>query len=380
MKIGFVGDFMPSGDQIGKPLSISHRLKNKMDSFDLRVATLETAVGSYAEIDEIKMPKSEVSVWSKSEDLQKLLDLNINVVSLANNHACDCGVGSMLQLLDTLRNVGITPIGGGHNLEEAMKPAVFEKEGESVAIIGCCEDNPVALGTLHFATGTEGGIYRLDEKTILPQIQELKRQYNYVAVVVHWGVEHRWLPENYDVVKGQKLIEAGADMVIGGHPHHIQPIKLYKNRPVFYSLGNFHFPDFCLDKVSNTYYPGKDEFDKLPVFDWMAPAKRNFAMRYFWKYYGRLGLVASVKLNQEIVKTNYYFSVYHKGRISVSSIGKIHTIKLKLLSPFAGTPVSSKINEFITRVNSLFEYKVMSRFVKKYSFFEYMTKHNSDNN
>jgi poly-gamma-glutamate synthesis protein (capsule biosynthesis protein) len=191
MRISFLGDFMLSGDQAGMPVSVSRRLKRKLDAFDFRVATLETAVGTYADIDEIKMPKSEVAVWSKPEDLHKLLDLNINVVSLANNHACDCGVDSMLRLLDTLRNLGVTPIGGGLNLEEAMKPAVVEKDGESLAIIGCCEDNPDSLGTLHFATDTEGGIYRLDEKVIVPQIQELKRHYNYVAVGIHWGMEHK---------------------------------------------------------------------------------------------------------------------------------------------------------------------------------------------
>lgn len=376
MRIAFLGDFMPSGDQAGKPVNVSRKLKKKLDSFDLRVATLETAVGSYVDIDEIKMPKSEVAVWSKPEDLQKLLDLSINVVSLANNHACDCGVNSMLQLLDTLRNLGITPIGGGHNLEEAMKPAVVEKDGESVAIIGCCEDNPDALGTLHFATETESGIYRLDEKVIIPQIQELKRHYNYVAVVVHWGVEHIWLPENYDVVIGQKLIDAGADMIIGGHPHHIQPLVMYKKCPIFYSLGNFYFPDFCLDKVSNVYYPEKEKFDRLPVFDWMAPARRNFAMRYFWKYYGRLGMMAMVSINKDNVKYKKDYSKYKNGKLTISKMGITHSVTLSLFSHYVGKESSKRINNRITWLRNLVEYRILGLFCRKYQFFNYLQKHN----
>lgn len=376
MQIAFVGDFMVSGDQAGKQIKVSNRLKNKLLSFDIRMATLETAVGTYDDIDEVKIPKNEVAVWSKSEDLHKLTDLNINVVSLANNHACDCGVDSMLKLMDILKETGITPIGAGRNIDEAMKPAVIDKEGESLAIIACCEDNPKALGTLHFATEKNGGIYRLEESGVIKQIQELKRKYNYVAVVVHWGVEHKWLPENYDVAIGQKLIEAGADMIIGGHPHHIQPMVSYKSHPIYFSLGNFHFPDFCLDSISNTYYPNENELIQLPVFDWMAPEKRNFSMLYFWKYYARLGMLAMIELNSGNIKTHKRFVLYKKGRLSFSSMSCYHDIKLKFLSLFVGKKISVKINYYITRINVIIEYKILSLFIKKYRFFKYLAKHN----
>ena len=369
MQVAFIGDFMPSGDQSGKPMIVSKRLKNK-------VATLETAVGTYEEIDEIKRPKSEVAVWSRVEDLLKLTDLNINVVSLANNHACDCGVESMLRLIDTLRNMGITPIGAGRDVKDAMAPAIFEKDGESLAIIACCQDNPRSLGTLHFAEETIGGIYKLDEEVIVSQIHELKKQYTYVAVAVHWGIEHKWLPENYDVAIGQKILEAGADMIIGGHPHHIQPMLIYNNHPIYYSLGNFYFPDFCLDTISNTYYPNENELKQLPVFDWMAPEKRNFSMLYFWKYYARLGILAMIELNKGNIKAHKCFVLYKKGHLSFSSMSCYHDMKLKCLSFFVGKKNSVKINYYITRINFIIEYKILSLFIKKYRFFKYLEKHN----
>lgn len=70
--------------------------------------------------------------------------------------------------------------------------------GDQNGKIACCQDNPKSLGTLHFATKTNGGIYRLDENMIAAQIKELKKEHTYVAVVVHWGIEHKWLPEIND--------------------------------------------------------------------------------------------------------------------------------------------------------------------------------------
>jgi|GEM_PF-5051878 len=378
MQLAFLGDFMLSGDQAGKQIKISKRLRSKLSKFDVRVATLETAVGTYEDIDDIKMPKSEVAVWSKPEDLNKLKDLNINVVSFANNHACDCGVDSMLELRESLRKLDITPIGAGHNLTEAKEPVVFEKEGESVAIIACCQDNPKSLGTLHFATENKGGIYKLDEDILIPQIQELKKKHTYVAVVIHWGIEHKWLPEIVDVSMGKKLINAGADMIIGGHPHHIQPMVTYKNHPIYYSLGNFYFPDFCLDKVSNVYYPDEEELKNLPVFDWMAPERRKFSMLYFWKYYARLGMIASINLKNETIKAGKRFVLYKKGVLSFSVFELWHSLTLKVFSMFTGKESSIRVNYLITIVRDVIEYKILSRFIKKYGFHNYIKNHNYD--
>ena len=360
--------------EAGTNVSLSKHIQTLLKGCDLRVATLETAVGEYDEIDDIKSPQAEVAVWSKYSDLHKLADLNINIVSLANNHACDCGVNAMLRLKENLCRNGIFAIGGGHTLFEAMQPAIFKNKEESIAIISCCKDDPKSLGTLHFASENEGGIYRLDEKIILPQITQLKQRFNHVAVVVHWGIEHRWLPELEDVEIAKKMIDAGADMIIGGHPHHIQPCLMYRNRPICYSLGNFHFPDFCLNEISNVYYPDEKETDQLPQFDWMAPERRNFSMRYFWKYFGRLGMMAIVKTKNNDVILKQKFSIYNNGKISNSFCQFIHRWALIMFSHFVGKRNSVLLNYYISRVNHIVEYKLLALFVKKYDFWSYMKK------
>lgn len=376
MTITFLGDFMPSGDQSARDIKISRSLNKLLNRCDLRIATLETAVGDYCEISDSKMDKGEVAVWSKKEDLQKLHDLNINVVTLANNHACDCGFEALIRLLSDLHNQGIETIGAGANLSEAMQPAIYEKDGESIAIIGCCKDDPKSLGHLPFAGTNSGGLYRLDENLIIPQIRSYKQHFNYVAVLVHWGVEHKWLPELEDVELSKKMIDAGADIIVGGHPHHIQPKIDYKNRPVFYSLGNFFFPDFCLDNISNVYYPDEEELKRLPLFDWMAPDKRNFSMRYFWKYYGRIGMIATVNTDDFSKRSQYSISLYKQGRLSISHCQILHKVILAFFSRFVGKNESKVINKRITRIQYLFEYKILALLFKRYQFFKYMNYHN----
>ena len=376
MKLAFVGDFMPSGDQSGKQIEISPKLKKRLSLFDYRIATLETALGEFQDIDSTKNARGEVAVWSKYSDVDKLKALDINVVSLANNHSCDCGINSMLKMKNELHSLGIQTIGAGKNEIEAMQPAILKKDGETVAIIGCCKDDKNALGTLHFATTNEGGIYRMNEEVLIPQIKNLKSLYTYVAIVIHWGVEHMWLPEREDVLTAKKLIEAGADMIIGGHPHHIQPIKTYKKHPIYYSLGNFHFPDFCLDKDSNTYYPNKEEFQKLPSFTWMYPNKRNFAMHYFWKYYGRLGMIAEISLSNKQVLACKRFSIYNKGYISLSLCSFFHHFIIALFSFYVGGYYSNKINNLLWRIRHVYENRVLAIFKKKYAFIKYLNKHN----
>lgn len=376
MIIHFFGDIMPSGIYSGKQITLSSKIDQIITKSDCRVATLETAVGEYQDIDAVKQPNTEVSVWSFESDLDKLKKLRINVVTLANNHANDCGIERLLALKKKLNELGIATIGAGKNLEEASKPYVFELGGKTLAIIGVCQNNPDSLGTLQYASENSAGVYEYNEIFLKNQIRDLKCVYNYVAIVIHWGIEHMWLPELKDVDIAEKLIDAGADAIIGGHPHHIQPVLDYKTRPVYYSLGNFFFPDFYLDKNSNTFYPPSNDAKKLPTFDWMAPGRRHFSMKYFWKYYGRLGMIAELNFDSKISFTKHY-SLLTANSLTSKRAPITNFILLSFIH-LVGKGISIKINKCITVFTHLFEHRFLGLFIKKYQFFKYIKKNNYD--
>ena len=80
-----------------------------------------------------------------------------------------------------------------------------------------------------------------DPKILVDEIKKLREQCDYLVVYVHWGIERSERPEDYQRSLGKQYIDAGADVVIGSHPHVLQGVEYYKGKPIVYSLGNFIF-------------------------------------------------------------------------------------------------------------------------------------------
>lgn len=166
-------------------------------------------------------------------------ELGADMVTVANNHSLDFGHSAFLDTLDTLDAAEISVIGGGRNLEEASAPAVRTIQGHTFAIFGATR---VAPSYDWYAQNTKDGIFQTYDPNLLNQkIQEAKTLYDYVIVFVHWGVERSETPEEYqrDLAKG--YIDAGADLIIGCHPHVLQGFEFYQGVPIVYSLGNYLF-------------------------------------------------------------------------------------------------------------------------------------------
>lgn len=173
------------------------------------------------------------------ERVSMFLELGIDGVTLANNHALDFGVEALLDTCTTLDNAGILRTGAGTNLEEAKKPVEMELQGETIAIIGATRVIPDA----GWAAGKNhpGMLASYDATTLLEEITAQKQGGKFVIVYVHWGVERDERPQEYQRTLAQQYINAGADLVIGSHPHVLQGIEYYKGKPIVYSLGNFVF-------------------------------------------------------------------------------------------------------------------------------------------
>lgn len=186
------------------------------------------------------------------ERVAMFLEMGIDGVSLANNHALDFGTDALLDSCDTLDGAGILHTGAGASLEEAKKPVIAEINGIRVGILGATRVIPEA----GWAAGKNhpGMLATYDASATLEEIRRMRTECDYVAVFVHWGIEREERPQEYQRTLGQQYIDAGADLVVGSHPHVLQGIEYYKGKPIVYSLGNFVFgssiPKTALLKVT----------------------------------------------------------------------------------------------------------------------------------
>lgn len=168
-------------------------------------------------------------------------ELGVDVVSVANNHVYDYGEVGLLDTLDTLKAAGMPFMGAGVNLEEATKPVYFIAGGRKIAI---CSATQIER-TLNFtqeATGVSAGVLKcLHPEIVCQEIREAKQNADFVIVFPHWGTEGN---ANYgadQVTLARSFVEAGADVIIGGHTHCLQTVEYMDNVPIFYSLGNYWF-------------------------------------------------------------------------------------------------------------------------------------------
>ena len=269
MRIAAVGDIMPGGVWCGKEgRFVSDEILEELQKADIRVGTLETAIGDAPNFYDEKMSRSADVIYAKDTDLKRLKTLDINVVSLANNHFFDLGPEGGAHAIGLLDSLGIKHCGAGSNLDEASKPVVFEKDGKTLAFLAFCDWRNETVGWCPFATEDKPGVNPMYDDYVVNEIAKYKQLYDYVAVIPHWGKEHTFVTTRHVYRLAKKMINAGADMIFGGHTHRIQPVVKRRNSVIAYSMGNFFFPDRLIIKPRSTYYPEQlMDISTLPVTD-----------------------------------------------------------------------------------------------------------------
>lgn len=185
-------------------------------------------------------PDKQFTFRVHPEKVKLMQEMGIDLVTLANNHALDYGRDAMLDTIDTLDHAGIRHVGAGKNLAEARKPAIVELNGRTFAFIGATRVYPEA----DWAAGTDsaGMFSAYDGGTALAEeVKAAKQQADYVIAYVHWGIEREEMPNEVQKSIAHRLVDAGADLVVGAHPHVLQGLEYYQGVPIAYSLGNFVF-------------------------------------------------------------------------------------------------------------------------------------------
>lgn len=203
------------------------------------------------------LPTKAWTFCGDPDNVSYLKDLGVDIVGLANNHTFDFGEVSFLDTLETLEKAEIPYVGAGRTMKEAGAPVYLEVDGFKIAYVAASR----AEYTIYTpeATDTEPGIlWCYDYTRFLESIKTAAENADYVIALPHWGVEHSTVLEEEQIYGAHALIDAGADAVIGAHPHILQGIEYYEGKPILYSLGNFWFDDYDIDTlVAELHIKGK---------------------------------------------------------------------------------------------------------------------------
>ena len=165
------------------------------------------------------------------------LKRHIDGVTLANNHSGDYGRQAFAEMLTLLATHNIAQAGGGMNLAQAHTPWIVERNGIRIAILSYNEFMPRS----YEAGAHAPGVAWSEDEQVVDDIRNARRihQADIVLPFMHWGWENEARANLRQRQLAKKMIEAGADAIIGGHPHVTQDIEFYKSKPIIYSVGNF---------------------------------------------------------------------------------------------------------------------------------------------
>jgi poly-gamma-glutamate capsule biosynthesis protein CapA/YwtB (metallophosphatase superfamily) len=160
-----------------------------------------------------------------------------DVMSVANNHMYDWGPAALMDTVRRLRAAGIRPVGAGANDLDAHYPVIVNLHGVRIAFLAYVDVPPEQAA----AEADRPGVAWLDPARVVTDIRFARRLADVVIVSCHWGVEYMRRPLRRQVEMAHEMIDAGADLVVGGHPHVVQPLEEYHGHWIAYSLGNFIF-------------------------------------------------------------------------------------------------------------------------------------------
>lgn len=234
----FVGDVMLSrgvGAKMGAEGDWTypfHKVAETLRGADLTFGNLECPVSDVG--------RDRHHLYSFRADpraLEGLTFAGFDVMSVANNHMYDWGPEALLDTLRRLREAGIQPVGAGTNDQEAHYPLVVDLEGVRLAFLAYVNVEPRAA----IAAADKSGVAWLHPERVLADIRFARPLADLVIVCLHWGIEYAPRPQPGQVELAHQMIDAGADLIVGGHPHVVQPLEQYYDRWIAYSLGNFVF-------------------------------------------------------------------------------------------------------------------------------------------
>ncbi len=245
--------------------SVSPILKNA----DLSMANLESPLVDNEQPVPNKCTLRGTVGWARI-----IRNSGIHFVSLANNHMMDYGVAGLQSTIDACAEAGLYFAGAGENIREASRPAYITCNGIKVAIL--CRTS-VIVGSPSYAADTLPGVAYLDTDETINAISNCRKEADVVILSIHWGVEHYEYPSKRQRTLAKQFTEAGADLIIGHHPHVLQGIERLDKAFVIYSIGNFTFDEFDWSFINEDGILQVSRDELLPVHRLAGIAEIRFA-------------------------------------------------------------------------------------------------------
>lgn len=207
----------------------------------------------------------------------------LDALSLANNHTGDYGEQALVETIEAFEGSPIQPFGAGRDLAEATRAAVVERDGVHIGFLGfnAIGETPMAgprrpgALTVRMPPRT-GPLNRSDLSHVLRAVRRLDRRVDAVIVVPHWGAQYTHTPDPAQTTVGRRLVEAGADLVVGGHPHWVQSTERHRGVTIAHSLGNavfdMDFSEQAMEGVVLTATVSKDRVGEVELVPYRMDA------------------------------------------------------------------------------------------------------------
>ena len=244
-----VGDVMLGrrvGDRArtaGDPIAPLRPMAGFLRGADLTVATLESTLS-----DDGPPQQGGDSFAAPPEVLAGLHRVGVDALSLANNHTGDYGEGALLATLDAVAESPVRGFGAGRDLAEASRGTVLRRHGLRVALLGfnAIGETPLATPSAPGALSVRmpprtGPLVASDLDHVARRVRALAADADVVVVLPHWGTQYTHEAEPVQSHVARRLVRAGADLVVGGHPHWVQGLELHRGAVIAHSLGNYVF-------------------------------------------------------------------------------------------------------------------------------------------
>ncbi len=247
--LAVVGDIM-LGRRVGAAMERTGDFAAPLRPFAGRLASADVTVGNFeATLSRDGSPTQGGDSFAADPRVAEGLNLaGFDVLSLANNHVGDWGSRALVQTVERVQAMGILPVGAGADLAAARSPAIVEANGIRVGVLATDSigESPAAQAS---APGTNrvdmpprtGPLDTAAVQRVTGDVQALRPSVDLLLVVTHWGSQYTNVPEQSQRTLGRALLDAGADLVVGGHPHWVQGVEVVGERLLVHSLGNFVF-------------------------------------------------------------------------------------------------------------------------------------------